>query len=166
MSQNFQIKPSLQVSNNHLSVELINNNQSINLISKAQIMKNNNQWLFLGSIFAGLGVTLGAFGAHALEDRLSEDDLSTYETAVRYQMYHAFALLILYTLSQTLQVKKVRMIGWAFVFGIILFSGSLYLLLISGISLLGAITPFGGVSFLLGWFILAKEAYLASKSHQ
>lgn len=127
-------------------------------------MKNNYQWLFLGSVFAGLGVVLGAFGAHVLENRLTGDDLSTYEAAVRYQMYHAFALLILYSFSQNLPIQKVKTIGWAFVLGIILFSGSLYLLLITGISLLGAITPLGGVSFLFGWFTLAKEAHIASKS--
>ena len=117
-------------------------------------MKNNYLWIFFGSVFAGLGVALGAFGAHIFENRLSEDDLSTYETAVRYQMYHSFALLLLYTFSHTIPVQKVRIIGWSFVLGILLFSGSLYVLLITDISLLGAITPLGGVCFIFGWLSL------------
>ena len=129
-------------------------------------MKKDYLWLFYGGIFAGLGVALGAFGAHGLESRLSEDDLSTYETAVQYQMYHAFALLILFTLSHTIPTHKVRMIGWSFVLGILLFSGSLYLYVITGISIFGAITPLGGVSFLFGWVILSKEGYITIKKDE
>ncbi|OLS23656.1 MAG: hypothetical protein HeimC2_25600 [Candidatus Heimdallarchaeota archaeon LC_2] len=129
-------------------------------------MKKDYLWLFFGGIFAGLGVAFGAFGAHILENRLSDDDFSIYETAIQYQMYHAFALLILYAVSHTISEQKVRIIGWSFVLGIVLFSGSLYLYIITSISIFGAITPFGGVSFLFGWITLSKEGYIVLKNEE
>ncbi|MCE7736105.1 MAG: DUF423 domain-containing protein [Candidatus Heimdallarchaeota archaeon] len=122
-------------------------------------MNRNSNWLFWGAFIAGLSVAMGAFGAHALESRLTVDELSTYETAVRYQMYHALALLLLSTFSNKMSEKESKIIGWSFLLGVILFSGSLYILLLTDISILGAITPIGGVSFLTGWFYLARFAF-------
>jgi uncharacterized membrane protein YgdD (TMEM256/DUF423 family) len=122
-------------------------------------MKETTNWFFIGAIIAGLSVAMGAFGAHILESRLSDDDLSTYETAVRYQMYHALALLLLSGFSDRMSEKNHSRIGWSFFLGIIFFSGSLYVLLLTNQSILGAITPIGGLAFLTGWFLLARSAY-------
>lgn len=103
----------------------------------------------LGALLAFLGVALGAFGAHALGDTLSPDRLETYQTAVRYQMFHALALLALGSLPQRTQ----RAAPWLF-FGSLVFSGSLYALVFSGVSILGAVAPVGGVFQLVGWAIL------------
>lgn len=108
-----------------------------------------------GAAFAFLAVALGAFGAHGLEGRVSPNDLAIFETGARYQMYHALALLLLALLSPGLPEKLVRISGLAFILGILLFSGSLYLLVLTGVRGLGAVTPFGGVSFLVGWGTLA-----------
>lgn len=135
------------------------NNQSINPLTFTRLMEKKQNWLFLGALIAGLSVAMGAFGAHILESRLSDDDLSTYETAVTYQMYHALALLLLASLSKSIDDKDIKLIGWSFLIGIILFSGSLYILLLTNQSILGAITPLGGVAFLTGWFFLARLAY-------
>ena len=120
-----------------------------------QTMIGLTLWNSLGFFFLDF---LIPFVAHALETRLSEDDLSTYETAGRYQMYHALALLLLAAFSNIMTLKESKIIGWSFFLGIILFSGSLYILLLTGISVLGAITPLGGVAFLTGWFYFARFA--------
>ncbi len=113
-------------------------------------------FLLLGSLLAGLAVALGAFGAHALRDRLGADLLNTFETAVRYQMYHALAMLAVgLIISRFPSSLFIPASGWLFLAGIILFSGSLYLLCFTGIRWLGAITPLGGVAFILGWLALA-----------
>lgn len=117
-------------------------------------------WRFAlyGVIFAGLGVALGAFGAHALKQMLSEHLLTVYETGVRYQMYHAFGLLFLSFLADRFGEQHARALKWAgnlMVAGIVIFSGSLYALSISGIKPLGAITPLGGVAFIAAWSIVA-----------
>lgn len=121
-------------------------------------MSNNAlriSWIgVLGGIFAFLGVGLGAFGAHGLAGRVSPADLAIFETGARYQMFHALALLVLAVGGGTLPGKWVRVSGWAFTLGILLFSGSLYALVLSGVRGLGAVTPFGGVSFLVGWAAL------------
>lgn len=108
-----------------------------------------------GAGFALLAVALGAFGAHGLEGRLTPADLATFETAVRYQMYHALGLLALAGISLNNPEFRARMVGWAFLLGIVIFSGSLYLLVFSGIRWLGAITPLGGLAFLVGWSAFA-----------
>ena len=118
-----------------------------------------NTFMLLGSLAGFLGVAAGAFGAHALRSRLSSDMLAVFETAVRYQMYHALALLI--TAAVIGRVGDARLLsiaGWSFITGVVLFSGSLYGLALSGTSGLGAITPLGGVAFLLGWGCLALFA--------
>jgi len=104
---------------------------------------------------AFLAVALGAFGAHGLAGRLSPGDLATFETAARYQMYHALGLILVAALSAGVPGFRARVAGWAFTLGILLFSGSLYALVLTGQRWMGAITPLGGVSFLVGWGALA-----------
>lgn len=119
----------------------------------------------LGSIFGGLAVALGAFGAHGLANILSPEHLITYETAVRYQMYHSIALLVvaLALAHWPAAAKPLQTGGWLFVAGIILFSGSLYLLSVSGIRWLGAVTPLGGVAFVAGWLFMTLAAFRGLK---
>jgi uncharacterized membrane protein YgdD (TMEM256/DUF423 family) len=116
-------------------------------------------FLLIGSILGFLGVAFGAFGAHALRTRLSPEMLSVFETGVRYQMYHAFAILIVAAAIGHLGSARLLVLaGWAFSIGVVLFSGSLYVLALTGVGILGAVTPFGGLSFLLGWACLALFA--------
>src|SRR5215467_9771044 len=116
-------------------------------------------FLLIGSILGFLGVTLGAFGAHALRSRLSPEMLAVFETAVRYQMYHTFAVLIVAAAIGRLgDANLLVLAGWFFVAGILLFSGSLYALALSGVGMLGAITPVGGLLFLIGWACLVLFA--------
>jgi uncharacterized membrane protein YgdD (TMEM256/DUF423 family) len=116
-------------------------------------------WFGLGCLMAGLGVAAGAFGAHALKQRLAPDLLAAFETAVRYQMYHAFGLLALALTSDRWSGLNVNLAGWLFVIGIILFSGSLYALCLTGVRTFGAITPLGGLCFLAAWALLAWGAW-------
>lgn len=109
----------------------------------------------LGALFALLGVALGAFGAHALRSSLSPADQATFETGVRYQMYHALALLAVAWMHTRWPSASVTAAGWAFVVGILVFSGSLYVLVLAQQRWLGAITPIGGVAFLVGWALVA-----------
>jgi len=116
-------------------------------------------FFILGSVFAGLGVALGAFAAHGLRSTLSPADLATFETGVRYQMYHAFALLVVAgALARWEGAMTAVAAGWMFVAGIVLFSGSLYVLVTTGPRWMGAVTPLGGVAFLVGWALLAWTA--------
>lgn len=102
-----------------------------------------------------LGVALGAFGAHALKARLSADDLAIFETAVRYHLVHAVALIALAALAQRIPAGAASVAGWSFSAGILIFSGSLYLLVLTGPRWLGAVTPIGGTALLVGWAALA-----------
>ncbi len=116
-------------------------------------------FLVLGSLNALLSVALGAFGAHALKTRLSADMLAVYQTGVQYHMIHALGLILIAIVSEKLGNSSLAVAsGWTLFIGIILFSGSLYALSLSGIKILGAITPLGGVAFLLGWGLLAFAA--------
>lgn len=114
----------------------------------------------LGAIWGGLAVALGAFAAHALKAELSEHSLSIFETGVRYQMDHALALLVIALLWQQLEggQRWLTGAGVAFTVGIVLFSGSLYALSLSGMTGLGLITPLGGLAFLVGWGCVAIAA--------
>lgn len=116
-------------------------------------------FLFIGALLGGVGVGLGAFGAHGLKGRLSQEMLAVFETGVRYQMYHALALLVLGAMMTRLEGRAVVVAGWSFTAGILIFSGSLYALALSGVTMLGAITPIGGVAFLAGWLALAIAAF-------
>ncbi len=107
-----------------------------------------------GSLLAFFAVALGAFAAHGLKSRLTPDMFAIFEVGVRYHMYHALALLAVAWASAHWPQSKVETAGWAFIAGIIIFSGSLYLLSITGNRWLGAITPIGGVAFLIGWILL------------
>jgi uncharacterized membrane protein YgdD (TMEM256/DUF423 family) len=112
----------------------------------------------LGCVLGALGVALGAFGAHGLRNTLSAPDLATFEVGVRYQMYHALALLGAAWAVERWGGPLVTAAGWSFVVGIVVFSGSLYMLVLTGPRWLGAITPIGGVAFILGWALLAWTA--------
>lgn len=112
-------------------------------------------FVLAGAIFGFVGVALGAFGAHALQARLSPRDLATFEIGVRYQMYHALALLLVGWAATRWPGGGTTVAGWAFLIGVVVFSGSLYVLVLTGNRWLGAITPFGGVAFLVGWAALA-----------
>jgi uncharacterized membrane protein YgdD (TMEM256/DUF423 family) len=109
----------------------------------------------VGVTMAFLAVALGAFGAHGLAGRLSPAELATFETAVRYQMYHALGLLLVAALSAAIPGFRTKVVGWAFTLGIFFFSGSLYVMVLSGQRWLGAVTPLGGLAFLVGWTALA-----------
>ena len=112
----------------------------------------DRDFLLIGAIAGLLGVGLGAFGAHLLRARLSPEMLAAFETAVRYQMYHALALLATgAAIGRNGDLRLLVIAGWSFTVGIVLFSGSLYALALSGVTVLGAITPIGGLAFLLGW---------------
>jgi len=113
----------------------------------------------LGALSAGLAVALGAFAAHGLRGRLSPEGLVTFETGARYHMYHALALLAVAWASARWPGGTTSAAGWLFVAGTVLFSGSLYLLAVTGVRALGAITPFGGLAFIAGWIALAWAAW-------
>lgn len=118
-------------------------------------------FFILGSVLAGVGVALGAFAAHGLRGTLSAGDLATFETGVRYQMYHALALLAVAGALTRWPSATAAAAGWLFAAGIVLFSGSLYLLVLTGPRWLGAVTPLGGMAFLAGWVLLAWTAIRA-----
>jgi uncharacterized membrane protein YgdD (TMEM256/DUF423 family) len=112
-------------------------------------------FLLLGGILGFLGVGFGAFGAHALRTRLSPEMLAVFETGVRYQMYHTLAMLIVAAaIGHIGSARLLVAAGWSFFAGIVLFSGSLYALALTGVTTLGAITPIGGLLFLAGWACL------------
>ena len=116
-----------------------------------------------GAIFGLLSVLLGAFGAHGLEAHLNAQMLQRYHTGVAYQFYHAFALMVTGLLQLQFNSKYLKYAGIAFIAGILLFSGSLYAYALSGIRLLGMITPLGGLAFIIGWlFILSGTRQIAT----
>ena len=115
--------------------------------------------LALGAAFALTGVGLGAFGAHGLKNSLDPDALLTFETGVRYQMYHGLGLLLLAALAPRLgESGPALWAGWLFAAGVLLFSGSLYVLALTGVRAFGAITPLGGLCFLAGWALMLLAA--------
>lgn len=114
--------------------------------------------MLLGAVLAALAVAAGAFGAHALRARVDAAALATFETAARYQMYHALALLVVGGLAERRDGPWLGRAAVLFVVGVLLFSGSLYALVLFGLPMLGAVTPLGGVAFLAGWGCLARAA--------
>ena len=116
-------------------------------------------FVILGSLSGLIAVAAGAFGAHTLRDRISADLLVTFETGVRYQMYHALALLAVAWATTRWANSLTTVAGWLFVAGTLIFSGSLYALSFTGARWLGAITPLGGVAFIGGWLCLALAAW-------
>ncbi len=123
-----------------------------------QVM-NASRWLIAGAALGGLGVVLGAFGAHGLDDYLTETgQAANFETAVRYQMYHALALVLVGVLAQRRSERWLTIAGWCFVLGTLGFSGVLYALVFTQVRTLGAIVPIGGVLLIMGWAALAMAA--------
>jgi uncharacterized membrane protein YgdD (TMEM256/DUF423 family) len=131
-------------------------------------MVNGQARLFvvLGALFALLAVGAGAFGAHGLRARLDPAMLAVFETAARYQMYHALALVAAGASLAVRPTLLARLAGWFFAAGIVLFSGSLYALALGGPNALGPVTPFGGLAFMAGWACLAGWAALASEKRR
>lgn len=140
-------------------------------------MSSAKFWLTSGAILAGLGVALGAFGAHGLDRLLknvySPEDVRTiagltvpatwkylqdFKTGAEYQLTHSLALLVVGLLARDGSRRSLTIAGWSFLFGIVLFSGSLYVLAVTGVKAWGAITPLGGILFLVGWIGLAIAA--------
>lgn len=121
-------------------------------------------FLILAGIIGALGVGLGAFGAHGLRGRLTPAQLATFETGVRYLMYHALALVaVAWTAERWPGSRWPRAAGWLFLCGVLLFSGSLILLSLTGASWLGMVAPLGGLAFILGWLALAAAAWRAER---
>ena len=117
-------------------------------------------FMIIMGVSGALVVGLGAFGAHGLEGRLSVDLMETFETAVRYQFYHTLALIaVVLAMGRWPAARLPTVSGWLFVGGIVVFSRSLYLLVMTGATWLGAITPIGGVAFIAGWLLLALAAW-------
>ena len=115
-------------------------------------------WFAAGAVLCGLGVALGAFGAHGLKDRLTADMLETFETGVRYHLIHSFGLIVVAWAASRWPNSWVNSAGWLFVIGIAIFCGFLYLLAFTGTRWLGALVPIGGVCFIAGWAVLALAA--------
>ncbi len=116
----------------------------------------------LACVFGFLGVAAGAFGAHALADRVTPERLDVFETAVRYQLLHAVVLLVVAAVARRWPGSAANWAGWLFVAGIVIFSGSLYLLVLLDVSMLGAITPLGGLALLAGWTNLGLSTFYKS----
>ncbi len=113
-----------------------------------------NRILMIGAFMAMIGVAAGAFGAHGLRPILSEKMMAVFETAVRYQLVHALAMLIAGLSAMALNHRVFIRAGWSFFLGILIFSGSLFFMSVTGIRKLGMLTPFGGLAFLIGWGFL------------
>lgn len=117
-------------------------------------------WLLVGALYGFVGVALGAFGAHGLRARLSPEMLAIWKTAVEYQLYHALVLLVVGVWLRTVaSATPLNVAGIGFTAGVLIFSGSLYALSLSGVRMLGAITPIGGLCLLLGWAALLVAAF-------
>jgi uncharacterized membrane protein YgdD (TMEM256/DUF423 family) len=114
-----------------------------------------NRILVIGAFMAGIGVAAGAFGAHGLRPILSEKMMTVFETGVRYHLVHAVAMLIAGLSAHWFSHRIFVRAGWSFLLGILIFSGSLYILALTEIRTLGMLTPFGGLAFLVGWGLLA-----------
>ncbi|TGL60972.1 DUF423 domain-containing protein [Leptospira sarikeiensis] len=122
--------------------------------------KNSNSIpLFLSGLLGFLAVALGAFGAHGLKSLVTPDLLVIFETGARYHLIHAVVLLGLSLSGKLSESKSLRFGFWSIVIGILIFSGSLYILTLTGVRILGAVTPFGGVALLLGWASIAYSAF-------
>ncbi|WDG56525.1 DUF423 domain-containing protein [Pseudomonas chlororaphis] len=119
-------------------------------------------FLMLAAFFGFTGVALGAFAAHGLKNRLSAEYLAIFHTGVTYQLVHALALLAVALLATQIPGRLATWVGASFAIGILLFSGSLYLLTLTGFSKLGIVTPFGGLAFLVGWLCLGLAAWRLS----
>jgi uncharacterized membrane protein YgdD (TMEM256/DUF423 family) len=125
-------------------------------------MDRKNLWLIIGAINGAFAVLAGAYGAHIIDVGHPDSALLlTFQKAVRYQMYHAFALVIVALLARTIELKMVDISGWLFLIGIILFSGSLYVIVFTGFQAIEFLAPIGGFAFTFGWLGLV---YVGIKS--
>ena len=113
----------------------------------------------IGAMLGALGVAAGAFGAHGLKVRVSPEMLAAFETGVRYHLIHALALLAVAWATTRWASAAIHAAGWLFLVGVLLFSGSLYAMCLTGVRELGAITPIGGAAFIMGWLLLAWGAW-------
>jgi uncharacterized membrane protein YgdD (TMEM256/DUF423 family) len=127
--------------------------------SRYEIERQGLRTLTAGAVLAGIGVLLGAFGAHALEDRLADDRLRIWETGARYHMYHALAMLAVGLLRRRSSASELKISAVLFGVGIGVFSGSLYFLALSDLRLFGLLAPIGGLAFLAGWIALGFGAW-------
>jgi uncharacterized membrane protein YgdD (TMEM256/DUF423 family) len=116
-------------------------------------------WLLIAALLGGLAVACGAFGAHGLKDRFAPADLANWETAARYQMYHALALLAVGLLAARSPSRLLNLAGLSMTLGTLIFSGCLYALVLTGERRLGAVVPLGGVLLIVGWIFLAIAAF-------
>jgi uncharacterized membrane protein YgdD (TMEM256/DUF423 family) len=121
-------------------------------------------WLATGALFGATAVALGAFGAHGLKARVTADLLVVFETAARYHLVHALAIVTVAGAADRFPGPCAAAAGWLFVAGILLFSGSLYLMVLTGARALGAITPLGGLALIAGWIALALAPFLGSRA--
>ncbi|TGK07055.1 DUF423 domain-containing protein [Leptospira semungkisensis] len=125
------------------------------------VSKNSNSnLLFFAGLLGFLGVALGAFGAHGLKSILTPDLMTIFDTGSKYHLIHSVVLLALALSEKTTESKPLRVGFWFIFAGVLIFSGSLYILSITGIRILGAVTPFGGVSLLIGWSSIAYSAFI------
>ncbi len=116
-------------------------------------------FLLIAAASGFVSVTFGAFGAHALRGRLDDYHLRIFHTGVEYQFYHTLALFVVGMLLAVYKIHSLRWVGWAFTFGIVLFSGSLYVLALTRVKAWGAVTPIGGAAFLVGWLLLFSAVW-------
>ena len=121
-------------------------------------------WLTTGALLGATAVAIGAFGAHGLKARVTPDLLAVFETAARYHLVHALAIVAVAWAAERFPGHCVTAAGWLFFAGILLFSGSLYLLVLTGARGLGAVTPLGGLAFIAGWIALALAPLLAGRA--
>ena len=125
-----------------------------------------NRFVGLGALNAFIAVAAGAFAAHGLKNSITPDSLSVFKTAANYQMMHALGLILIGLLSTINPHKTYNIAGWFMFTGIIIFSGSLYILSLSGIRWLGMITPVGGLCFLIAWLILCKHTFFTNRAEK
>jgi uncharacterized membrane protein YgdD (TMEM256/DUF423 family) len=123
-------------------------------------------WTAVGAALMALAVGMGAFGAHGLKDRLDAYSMSVYEKAVFYHFVHALGILLVALLARTSAITPAGQtrVAWLLLIGIVVFSGSLYALAVTGVRMLGAITPIGGLAFIIGWLLLVYEALRLQRS--
>ena len=121
-------------------------------------------WIGLGAVFGLLSVVVGALGAHALRDALDPGSLNTLQTAARFQMYHALALVLTGLLVDRWPSRMLVAAGWLFTAGVVLFCGSLYILALTGIGVFGAVAPVGGLGLIGGWFLLILRVFTKRKA--
>jgi uncharacterized membrane protein YgdD (TMEM256/DUF423 family) len=127
---------------------------------------SGSRWVAIGAGLGALAVTAGAFGAHGLEGRLSAEQLATYEIAARYQMYHALAIVAAGLWVDRYPSRWATVAAGCFLLGVVVFCGLLYALVFTGVRVLGAIVPIGGLAFIVGWLALAADAATRAAQHR